>query len=295
MYAHMKKRINALILSMVGFLLISSNLNGQVIQGKLIDSSDEKPLAYVNVGVVNISRGTITNEKGEFELNCNELARNAEVRYSMIGYESQTFKIQDLLSSFNTIKLERKAIELEEVSIKWNGTTRKIGTVKTPKIGGVCGWGGTDFGRGHELGLLLDVGSKTAKIEDLNLSVRKQSFDTIVFRLHIRSLESGFPAEELLTENIYLTVSETSGWQKIDLADRDIFISGDVVLSLEWIRISNIIEKKRVKMNGAKTATPVVLFSLNKKSGTLFSRRGSEAKWRKEENWSPGFYVSVKE
>jgi hypothetical protein len=50
----MKKRINALILSILVVLLISSNLRGQVIQGKLIDSSDEKPLAYVNVGVVNI-------------------------------------------------------------------------------------------------------------------------------------------------------------------------------------------------------------------------------------------------
>ncbi|RLD72452.1 MAG: hypothetical protein DRJ29_02850 [Bacteroidetes bacterium] len=291
----MGRKIIEFILTALGFLLISSNLSGQVIQGKILDSLDERPLAYVNVGVINVTRGTISTEPGEFQLNCNDLPEDAEVRFSMIGYESQTFKIQDLLSSFNTIKLVKKAIELEEVAIKWNGTTRKIGTFKTTKIGGVCGWGGTDFGRGHELGLLLDVGNKTAKIEDLNLSVRKQSFDTIVFRLHIRSLESGLPAEELLTENIYLTVSEKSGWQKIDLANRNIFISGDVVLSLEWIRISNVIEKNRVKMNGAKTATPVVLFSLNRKSGTLFSRRGSEAKWRKEENWSPGFYVSVKE
>jgi hypothetical protein len=61
----MKDGMNALILSMVRFLLISSNLTGQVIHGKLVDSSDERPLAYVNVGVVNISTGTITNERGE--------------------------------------------------------------------------------------------------------------------------------------------------------------------------------------------------------------------------------------
>jgi hypothetical protein len=41
----MKDGMNALILSMVGFLLISSNLTGQVIHGKLVDSSDERPLA----------------------------------------------------------------------------------------------------------------------------------------------------------------------------------------------------------------------------------------------------------
>jgi hypothetical protein len=63
----MKDGIHALILSTLVILLISSNLSGQVIQGKLIDSLDERPLAYVNVGVVNISRGTITNERGELE------------------------------------------------------------------------------------------------------------------------------------------------------------------------------------------------------------------------------------
>ncbi len=290
----MKGRINAIILSTLVFSLISSSLFGQVTQGKLIDSRDARPLAYVNVGVVNVSRGTISNIKGEFELRCNDLPEDAEVRFSMIGYESQTFKIRELLTEFNTIKLVKKAIELEELTVQWNGSTRQLGATKISKTGGVCGWGGTDFGRGHELGLLLNVGSKTAKIENLNLRVYKQSFDTIVFRLHIRSLENGLPAEELLTENIYLTVSEYSGWQKIDLSAYNILISGDVVLSLEWIRISNVIEKNLVKMNGAKTGTPVVLFNMNKKSGTLFSRRGSEAKWREEENNSPGFYVSIK-
>ena len=125
--------------------------------------------------------------------------------------------------------------------------------------------------------------------------MHKQSFDTIVFRLHIRSLENGLPYEELLTENIYFSVSEYSGWQKIDLSAYNIYIRGNVALSLEWIRISNVIEKNLVKMNGAKTGTPVVLFNINKKSGTIFSRRGSEALWRKEEGESPGFYISVKE
>ena len=203
----MKKKVNALILSTLVFLLIFPNLRGQVILGKLIDSSDEMPLAYVNVGVVNISRGTITNERGEFELMCNDLPQDAEIRFSMIGYASQAFTVHDLLSNFNTIRLVKKAIELEEVAIKWKGTIRQIGTSKISKTGGVCGWGGTDFGRGHELGLLLNIGSKTVKIEDLNLRVYKQSFDTIVFRLHIRALENGLPSEELLTKNIYLSVS----------------------------------------------------------------------------------------
>ena len=137
----MKKGINELILLIIGFLFISSNLRGQVIQGKLIDSSDGRPLAYVNVGVVNISRGTITNEKGGFELICSDLSQDAEVRFSMIGYESQTYILKDLLFDPIIIRLDRKAIELEELVFEWHGSTRTIGTSKISKTGGVCGWG----------------------------------------------------------------------------------------------------------------------------------------------------------
>lgn len=291
----MKKKLNAIILLTLVFLMISSSLRAQVIHGKLIDSSDGSPIAYVNVGVVNTNRGTITDERGDFELSCNDLSREAEVRFSMIGYESQAYMLKDLPADSILIRLVRKAIELEELVFQWQGTTRTIGTSKISKTGGVCGWGGTSFGQGHELGLLLDVGNNTARIESLNLRVHKQSFDTIVFRLHIRSMENGLPSEELLTENIFFSVSEYSGWQKIDLSAYNIYLRGSVVLSLEWIRISNVIEKNLVKMNGAKTGTPVVLFNINKKSGTIFSRRGSEALWRKEEGESPGFYINVKE
>jgi len=48
-------------------------------------------------------------------------------------------------------------------------------------------------------------------------------------------------------------------------------------------------------MNGAKAGTPIVLFNIKKKSGTIFSRKGSEALWRKEESESPDFYINVKE
>ncbi len=80
----------------------------------------------------------------------------------------------------------------------------------------------------------------------------------------------------------------------IDLSDFNILVSGNVVMSIEWIGISNVIEKNLIKMNGAKVVSPNVLFDLNQKHGTFYIRNGSEAKWRILENRSPGFYLTVK-
>ncbi len=63
----MKRKIFILIL---GFIVISTKLIGQEIRGMIVDSESELPLAYVNIGVANISHGTVTNEYGEYILDC---------------------------------------------------------------------------------------------------------------------------------------------------------------------------------------------------------------------------------
>jgi len=215
----MNSKLEYLVISLLGFLLISSNLTGQGIIGEVIDSQSDSALAYVNIGVIDLPVGTVSNESGKFELTCANLPQDSKVRISMIGYESQTFAWSDLLNDYDTIRLVRKVIELDEVVVTWRDHIRTVGTTRITKGGGVCGWGGTDFGRGHELGLLMELGDETVKIEGINLKVHKQSFDTVVFRLHIRSIENGLPSVELLTENIYLPLFEQSGWQKADLSD----------------------------------------------------------------------------
>ncbi|MDP2692495.1 MAG: carboxypeptidase-like regulatory domain-containing protein [bacterium] len=288
----MKIRISIIFFAL---FIITSNLIGQEIRGLIIDSESELPIEFVNIGVVDVSSGTITNESGIFILDCKKLPKDCKINISMIGYEPKTFNLNDLMVDTTTIKLVRKTYELDEVTIKWKEIIRKLGTVKTSKLAGVCGLQGTQKGKGHELGLLIHLGDNPVMIEDVNLKIRKHSYDTIVFRLHIRSIENGLPVNELLTQNIYLPISKYKGWQKFDLSEYRISISGDVVLSIEWIKISNVIEKNLIKMNGSKVATPNILFDINDKIGTLYSRWGSAARWKIEENKSLGFYITIKE
>lgn len=284
-----------LIVIIIGLLFQTTYLYGQIIEGEIVDLANDTSLSYVNIGVMNMSRGTVTDKTGKFKLDCKNLPEDSQIRISMIGYKPQIFLMRDLIGEYKKIKLERKSVAIDEITVKWKGETRKVGTVKVSKGGGVCGWGGTNFAKGHERGLLLELGGNIVKLEDINVKVHKQSFDTVLVRLHIRSLKNGLPSEELLTENIFLNISETNGWQKISLSDYNILIKESVALTLEWISVSNVINKKAIRVNGKKDNTPKILFNINNKNGTHYSRRGSEAKWRKAEGNSPCFYVTFKE
>jgi hypothetical protein len=283
-------------ISIILILLFALGLNcfSQRIEGKIIDSETKTNLSYVNIGVLNSTIGTITDENGLFELDCHGITENSKVRITMIGYKSETYSIKELQKENNQIELEKEVFELDEVIIEYKGTLRKIGTMKANPMAGVCGWGGTKFGKGHELGLEIDLGEKPVKIEDLNLKIHKQSFDTSMFRLHIRRIENDLPGKELLTENIFFNITGEKGWEKIDLSKYNVVTSGKVVLTIEWIKVSKAIEERLVKMNGSKQGTPVVLFKTNKKTGIFYIRKGSEAPWITEKENSPVFYIITK-
>ncbi|MCX6243618.1 MAG: carboxypeptidase-like regulatory domain-containing protein [Bacteroidetes bacterium] len=270
-------------------------LHCQVITGKVLDESNSRPLAYVSIGVKDAPIGTITDEKGSFKLEIKGQSAQALVRFSMIGYKSQTFSIGDLSNKENIIKLKTEPVQLPEVIIKPSGRIKKVGTTNYTPLGGYCGWGGTDFGKGWEIGTKLELGTVPVKLTKLHLLLSKQSFDTVLFRLHMRTVVNGLPDQELLNNNILIVVAKKSGWIDIDLSKYNLVFKDDIALSLEWIKVVGLNKDRLMKMNGSKVSTANILFHVKKKQGCTYARWGSEAKWTRTENESPSFYVTVQE
>ena len=286
--------MNTLLISALFFLLSLSSFS-QTFSGKVINANSESALEFVNIGIIDFPAGTITDEKGNFKLDLNDISIEKKVRFSMIGFKSQIFTIKELINIENIIKLEEEPIQLLELIIKPSGKIRKIGTTNYARRAGVCGWGGTQFGKGHEIGTEIDLGTQAVKLKSLHLRLYKQSFDSTLFRLHIRSIQDNFPDKELLTDNIIITVSEESGWIDINLSQYNIVLSDKIILSLEWVKIYGVNKDRLIRMNKSKQYTANVLFSLSGKKASLFTRWGSEAKWRKNDNSSPAFYLTVQE
>ena len=125
------------------FLMFAVQSHGQVITGKVVDSSNGDPMEYVSIGVVGTSFGTITNGKGEFQLEVKGQPSKAIVRISMIGFKAQQFSLGDISDKEHIIKLVNEPIGLPEVIVRpFSGKLKKAGTMDFTKPGQVCGWSG---------------------------------------------------------------------------------------------------------------------------------------------------------
>lgn len=270
--------MKALKLTVVG-LLLTSMISGQTISGKVIDASNDQALRYVNIGVIETVNGCITDEDGLFNFDTKGLSDTSKVRFSSIGFKSHTFSLKVLNENDNIIKLMPEPVLLPEVIVHPKGKLRIVGTNKHSKMAGVCGWGGTEFGRGHEIGTKLELGPSSVGLRSLHIRLSKQSFDTSVFRLHIRNIAKELPSKELLQTEILIAISEEKGWIEIDLSSYNLSFKGDIALSLEWIKVNGVNSDRLMRMNRSKNQTANVLLNIKTKQGCLYFRWGSENKW----------------
>ena len=266
------------------FVFFIGSSAGQSVTGKIVDAITGEALAYVNIGVIGLPRGTTTDENGIFTLKTAELTDNTTVRISMIGYVAQTFTIGELLgNNGKTIKLENTPVLLSEVVIK-------PGKLKTRQVGSTkylsnysWAWGGIR-GEGHELGLKIELGEAPVFVKSLHICFQEQWVDSCLFRLHVRKIVNELPDCELLTQNIYIQTSKKAGWLEIDLSKYRLVFQGDIVLSLEWVA------DKGGNPDGKES---VVLFKKSKNQGLYYTRMGSEAQWTRKEESGPCFYLTV--
>ncbi len=229
--------------------LVFVTLNGQSIQGRVVDLNSGEALEYVSIGVLNTRYGTITNEKGEYSLVVNDLSPDSILRISFIGYESQIYSLKELLNENEIIRLVVKPVQIGEVTVKPFGEAVKIGTTGFTRIGTWCGWGGSRFGKGNEIGTEMDMGDSPSYLQSLHVHVHRQAYDTSWYRLHIRTLEEDLPGEELLTDNIIVSISEESGWVELDLREYNIVLTGQVAVTLEWLKVGEVYEDRAMKIN----------------------------------------------
>lgn len=272
---------------------MSIQIQSQSVTGKVLGGSNREPLIYASIGVTETTRGTISDEFGNFSLDVRDLPSNSVVRFSMIGYKSRSFSIEELLKKGNLIILDNQAYRLSEIVIKPSGKIRKIGNSGYSPYGGICGLAGVNVAQGYEIGTKLDLGDSRGKIESLHIRIHEQSYDSSLFRLHIRSLVKGIPDAELLSSDILFTLAEESGWIETNLGKYNLVFEGEIALSIEWIKVYGTNSKIHLKSGDTKYFTPVIFFS-KKKVGCLYTKWGCEGKWSVTENQSPAFYVVIR-
>ncbi|MBS1489256.1 MAG: carboxypeptidase-like regulatory domain-containing protein [Bacteroidetes bacterium] len=265
------------------FIFVATLSLSQSVTGKVVNDSNSEPLEFASIGVIGTNLGTLSNEKGLFNLNVSSQSPEARVRISMIGFEAQIILLENLINKETVIRLKEHSVQLNEVLVKSTKTKQKTIGTKTSSKHFLTGWGG--YGAG-ERGILIKV-AKPIYIEKVNFHIAYLEFDSVLFRLHIRKIENGSPTDELLNDNIYIKAKST-GWHEIDLNKYDLSFSQDIAVTIEWVKTWGKIKHPENWRNSLK-------LSMAFAKGILYGKEANEAQWTIYKRGSPGIYLTVQQ
>jgi len=220
------------------FAFILFSLNAQLdIAGTIIDQATQKPLSYVNIGVVGKNIGTVSDRNGNFILNAIPESHYSDtMRISIIGYESIEMEVNQLEKKLRTnskIDLKSTNYEMQEVLISSSSLqSKKVGNLKwKDNISAAFG----EDKLGNEMGIVIKIKKRRTIVKDVTFVLGKNDNEKVRFRLNIYEMKRRKPGKNLLKDNIILEATVKEGKVTTDLSAYNIVVEDDFLLSIEWI------------------------------------------------------------
>jgi len=254
--------------------------------GKVIGQKTKESLPYVNIGIVGKNIGTVSNINGEFTINLPNSYNSDTLRFSMIGYKSQSYEVRKFKNKFINhqdliIHLEQSMVALKEVVIidkkKWK--TKILGNVnETDNV--VSGFYSEKLGT--EVGTIIKIRKSPTYVENFSFYIAENTFDSLFFRLNIYNLKKGKPFENILDKNIFIQTNVKKGKVTIDLEKYNIVMQDNFFISLEYV--------KPLSQSGGNE----MLFGSGFFNSPSYSRFTSQGDWNKDAFMCLGFNVKVK-
>ena len=214
-----------------------------IIKGKVLDQSVGKPIAYANIGIVNTSVGTISNEDGTFALKLPDRNKYDSVLFSAIGYERKNVSIQSLFASDVTILLEEKIVQLNEVTIPSKREKNKHFELGNSSCKGGVLETDTTYS-GASIALLIDNINPHYEdlefpvyLEQARIRIYRNNLLSFKLRLRLYSLDSltNQPGEDLLDKSVVVESSMRNGWLEFDLSSFKFLVSKPFFIAFERI------------------------------------------------------------
>ncbi|SDR94007.1 Kelch motif-containing protein [Polaribacter sp. KT25b] len=119
---------------------------GQNVKGVVLDKENLKPLKNVNIYLNKDKTGTVSNEKGEFNLKIiSKINPIDSIRFSIIGYEPKKYTLSKLKELNNIVHLSKKTENLNEITIVNKRKLKRTISYKklSPLKNGVYNFGAT--------------------------------------------------------------------------------------------------------------------------------------------------------
>ena len=273
-----KRRSKFFLASLILMFILNPVYSQKRIRGIILDSLTKQAVEYCNVGIIGKGIGTVSNEKGEFELPVPDSVLNSDLKLSMIGYRSLVMPAKAAANS-GTYYLSQASVKLDEIVVHPRKMRYKIlgNETQTTRVNG----GFKDNRLGAEIAVLLNIKHPNTQLRKLNFNITSNSLEQQpVFRVNVYSKgEDGLPSVNLLSQNIIVTPDNKTGLVEIDLKPYSIYCDKDVFIAIEWI-------KDLGDVRG-------LYFSCKLLGNGMCYRQTSQAGWSKVNAIGLGLYVEV--
>ncbi|WPR77902.1 carboxypeptidase-like regulatory domain-containing protein [Algoriphagus sp. NG3] len=254
------------ILSLLVFvMLLHQTAFAQVISGKIKDENNHI-LPYVNIGIINEDKGTISSKTGQFTIDITELDDEVIVRYSLIGFENMELTLKELKSLDKpelTIILKSIPIDLDQIDVSGSkGSPVRLGSQKAGKFS----WIWSNAIKGDEIGMLFRV-ENPFYLDKFSFHIKRNTCDSIYYRIRIYDGKEELPVKTINQEDIRFMSKLKKGWETIDISRYNILIESDFIITMETLdsSCSEIYNPSRISMSD--------------EVGLSYSRPSSMAEW----------------
>jgi CarboxypepD_reg-like domain len=260
------------------------------LHGKVLDMETNLPLAYVSIGVLNKSKGTVSDTLGQFTFSIGSDNFSDSLQFSIIGYHSLRVEVRDFIENADkSIRLTASVTQLPEVIFTSSSpriNSEVIGRQGSGKLTQVSihNKTSTEETVGSEMGMLYKIDNDNTILKDFNFYISANNFNSIKFRINVYSVKNGLPDTLINKKQIFATLDNfKTGWTKIDLEEYNLIVRDGVIVTVQWV------ESRMEKEERPVTIVPVAmtLFSKN-----CYVRIASQDKWKRM-GMSLSSYVTV--
>ncbi|SFT74419.1 iron complex outermembrane recepter protein [Lishizhenia tianjinensis] len=99
------------------FLFFGGIVNGQTIEGRVVDAQTQLPIAFAKVFVLELERGVVTDSAGHFSFS-DDFNSTLSLRVSALSYSQQLVSVQPQENKPLNIALQPEHLSFDEVSIQ---------------------------------------------------------------------------------------------------------------------------------------------------------------------------------
>ena len=206
-------------------------VNGQTISGTVTDEN-QKLLPYVNIGIIGLNRGTISNSDGKYYVDISGIDSEKILRFSHVGFEHRDFKIHDLneCEDFTlNVVMKENIFQLKEVIIRTKKTEPiYIGS----KRAGRNYWMYDEAINGFEIGTFFQ-NDKLITLNKFYFHVKRNYCDSIYYRLKIYDIKKDLPNKIINSKDIKFISKLKKGWESVDLYEYNLEVSTNFIITLE--------------------------------------------------------------